>query len=194
MPQPPPGTDDVTALLQAWRQGDADALNRLVPLVYTDLRRLARAHLRHESPDQLLQTTALVHEAYLRLLDASHVDWHDRVHFFSVSSRVMRRVLVDASRARRAQKRAGGAQRVPLEEAHAVVASRAPDLLSLDAALTRLEREHPRRARIVELRYFGGLTLKEIATMLEVSVDTVTRDWTRARLALLMELKGGLDA
>ena len=141
-----------------------------------------------------MQTTALVHEAYLRLLDANHVDWHDRVHFFSVSSRVMRRVLVDASRARRAQKRAGGAQRVPLEEAHAVVASRAPDLLSLDAALTRLEREHPRRARIVELRYFGGLTLEEIATMLEVSVDTVTRDWTRARLALLMELKGGLDA
>ena len=138
-----------------------------------------------------MQTTALVHEAYLRLLDANHVDWHDRVHFFSVSSRVMRRVLVDASRARRAQKRAGGAQRVPLEEAHAVVASRAPDLLSLDAALTRLEREHPRRAKIVELRYFGGLTLKEIATMLAVSVDTVTRDWTRARLALLMELKEG---
>jgi RNA polymerase sigma factor (TIGR02999 family) len=179
----------VTALLLAWREGDASALDRLMPLVYAELRRLAHRHMQGQAPGHSLQTTALVHEAYLRLIGSSQVGWQNRAHFFAVSAQLMRRVLVDAVRARRAQKRGGGAPLVSLGDTDPSQPSR-PDLLALDEALDALASFDGRKARVVELRYFGGLTVEETAEVMKVSIATVERDWHMAKLWLSKALRG----
>jgi RNA polymerase sigma factor (TIGR02999 family) len=184
---------DLTGLLVAWRNGDRDALDRLVPEVYGELRRLAHHFMRSERPGHPLQTTALVNEAYLRMVDVTRVSWQNRAHFFAVAAQMMRRVLVDAARERDAQKRGGDIRFVPLEDAEAPGADRAVDLVALDEALDALARFDPRKARVVELRYFGGLDVAETAEVLEVSPDTVMRDWKMARLWLFRELQGAGD-
>ena len=178
----------VTTLLRAWRRGDQDAFGRLTPLVYDELRRRARHYLRGERPNHTLTPTALVHEVYMRMVNIDQVDWHDRTHFFALAARQMRRVLVDSARARRYQKRGGGALKVTFEEELAV-SDRSPDLVALDDALDALVLHDERKARVVELRFFGGLTNEEIAATLGISTDTVTRDWQMARLWLGRELK-----
>jgi RNA polymerase sigma-70 factor, ECF subfamily len=184
-----PRAPEVTGLLLAWGDGDRDALDELVPLVYADLRRLAHHHMRGERRDQPLQTTALVHEAYLRLVDVNRVRWKDRTHFFAVSAQMMRRVLVDAARERDALKRGGGVVHVELDEALVPTPVRSVNLVALDEALEALSAIDSRKVRVVELRYFGGLTVEETAQVVGVSVDTVTRDWKMARLWLLRELR-----
>lgn len=186
----PTGTGpEVTRLLLAWREGDESALDALIPVVYAELRRLAHRHLRRQSPDRVLQTTALVHEAYLRLLDSSRVSWQNRAHFYALSATLMRRVLVDAVRARRSQKRGGDSPHVPLDGVSLAAAPR-PDLVALDEALTALSEIDGRKAKVVELRYFGGLTAEETAEVLRVSRATVDREWQMARLWLSRELRG----
>ena len=180
--------DDVTELLLAWRNGETSAAERLAPLVHAELHRLARACMRHEAPGHLLQTTALVNEAYLRLVDASRVGWRDRIHFFAASARIMRHILVDFARAQRNLKRGGHVRRVPLHDAGPLADPRNSDLLAVQEALTALERTDPRKGRVVELRFFGGLSIKETAEALAVSEDTVMRDWRMAKLWLLREL------
>jgi RNA polymerase sigma factor (TIGR02999 family) len=187
---PDPGRSAVTTLLVAWRAGNDQALTDLMPLVYGELRRLARQHLRHERPGHTLQATALANEAYLRLVDTRKIEWRDRAHFFAMASRLMRRVLVDAARERRAAKRGGGGARVTFDEALAPAPQRGLDLLALDAALETLASVDARKARVVELRIFGGLTLQETAAALEVSPDTVARDWTFVKSWLKRELSG----
>jgi len=179
---------DVTRLLVAWRGGDADALDRLLPLVYAELRRVAHRYMRDERPNHPLQTTALVHEAYLRLIDVTRVDWQSRTHFFAVSAQMMRRILVEAARRRQADKRGGDASHVALDEAFVPAPDRAGDLLALDEALERLATLAPRKARVVELRYFAGLSVEETAGVLEVSAETVMRDWRMAKLWLQRDL------
>ena len=190
-PLPTPADHDVTELLLAWREGDERALNALMPLVYAELRRLAHRHLRYRSPDNGFETTELVHEAYLRLLDSSRVSWQNRAHFFALSAQLMRRVLVDAVRARRSKKRGGLAPHVPLNGDEASPDSIRLDLIALDDALTGLEALDPRKAKVVELRCFSGLTADESAEVLGVSLPTVERDWKMARLWLSRELKRG---
>ena len=180
----------VTGLLLAWGQGDQAAFDELTPLVYDELRRLARRHLRGERPDHSLRATALANEAYLRLVDVTKVQWRDRTHFFAMASRMMRRVLVDAARARKADKRGGDVARVTFDEALVVPADRGVDLVALDDALEALEASDARKARVVELRFFGGLSVQETAAELNVSTDTVTRDWNFARIWLKRELSG----
>jgi RNA polymerase sigma-70 factor (ECF subfamily) len=180
---------DVTALLIAWRQGESGALDRLAPIVYDDLRVMARRCLRRERPDHSLQATALVNEAFLRLVDVRQVKWQDRAHFFAMSARMMRRILVDSARRRRYQKRGGGAARVTLDDAMLVVGDRGQDLVALDDALQALAAVDARKSQVVELRFFGGLAVEEIAEALQVSSDTVTRDWNMAKVWLLRELK-----
>lgn len=180
---------DVTELLHEWRRGDKAALDRLTPLVYDELRRIAHRYMRQERGGHTLETTALVNEAYLRLAGRERVEWQDRAHFFAVTAQVMRHVLIDHARNRRYAKRGGAAQQVPLEEAHAMSAERAAELLALDEALEKLARLDPRKARVVELRYFGGLSLEETADALEVSVMTVRRDWRAARAWLYKEMR-----
>ena len=184
------GTSTITTLLRAWRQGDEAAFARLTPMVYDELRRRARRYLRAERPDHTLRPTALVHEAYLRLVNLDGVDWHDRTHFFALAARQMRRILVDAARARRYQKRGGAAPNVTFDEALAG-SERHPDLVALDDALDLLERTDERKVRVVELRFFGGLKNDEIAAALGISTDTVTRDWNMAKLWLRRELRKG---
>jgi RNA polymerase sigma factor (TIGR02999 family) len=186
---------DITRLLKAWGGGDESALEQLVPLVYAELRAQARLHLRNERSADTLQITALVNEVYIRLTDAREVDWHDRVHFFALSGRMMRRILVDAARARAAAKRGGGGVRV--EHSSAIdldqiptADSSAASLSALDDALEELGRIDPRRAKVVELRFFGGLSVEETATELRVSPQTVMRDWRLARAWLARELGG----
>lgn len=181
---------DVTALLHAWRRGDQEAFVRLTPLVYDELRRRARHYLRAERRNHTLQPTALVHEVYARMIGAGNVDWHDRAHFFALAARQMRQILVDSARARRYQKRGGGAIQVTFDEALAV-SDREPDLVALDDALEALAAEDVRKARVVEMRFFGGLTNEEIAAALGISTDTVTRDWQMARLWLRRTLRKG---
>jgi RNA polymerase sigma factor (TIGR02999 family) len=181
---------DVTALLRAWRGGSEGALDRLLPLVYGQLREIARRHLRHERPDHSLQATALVNEAYLRLIDVNRVDWHDRSHFFAMAARVMRRVLVEWARARHYQKRGGSAVRVTLVDDLLAVGGRGEDLVALDDALDALTKVDARKSRVVELRFFGGLSVEETAGVLGVSTDTITRDWNFARSWLKRELSG----
>ena len=178
----------VTGLLHAWRQGDPEALGRLMPLVYDELRRRARHHLRGERPNHTLQPTALVHEVYARMLGNNRVDWQNRAHFFALAARQMRQVLVDSARARRYKKRGGGAVHVTFDEA-LVVAERGPNLEALDDAIEALAQKDDRKARVVELRYFGGLTNEEIAVALDISTDTVIRDWQMARLWLRRALR-----
>jgi RNA polymerase sigma factor (TIGR02999 family) len=178
----------VTRLLYAWRRGDQAAFERLTPLVYDELRRRARYYLRGERPNHTLTPTALVHEVYMRMVNIEQVDWHDRTHFLALAARHMRRILVDSARARRYRKRGGGAINVTFVEDLAV-SDRAPDLVALDDALDVLALQDERKARVVELRFFGGLTNEEIAAALGISTDTVTRDWQMAKLWLRRELK-----
>ena len=185
---------DITGLLKAWGQGDQRALEQLTPLVYAQLRAQARRYMRSERSGVTLQTTALVHEVYLRLTSTQDVDWHDRVHFVALSAQLMRRILVDAARARTATKRGGRAAR--FEHASAVdldqistVDSNASTLCALDDALETLTRIDPRRAQVVELRFFGGLSVEETAEVLHVSAQTIMRDWRLARAWLARELR-----
>lgn len=180
---------DVTALLAAWRDGDEGAFERLVPLVYRELHRLAHARMRGQRPGLTLQTTALVNEAYLRLVGEQGVSWQNRVHFFSVCARAMRSVLVDAARARASLKRGGDGVRVPFDETRLPAPVAAANVLAVDEALTELAKDEPRKARVVELRYFGGLSVDETAAAIGVSVQTVVRDWNMAKLLLARKLK-----
>ena len=187
-------SSEVTGLLKAWRGGDEDALERLMPLVYGHLRAQARRYVRYERDGLTLQGTALVHEAFLRLVEGRAVDWRDRWHFYAVASQVMRRILVDAARARGAAKRGGGAVGATLNgvdvETISVDGTRAADeIRALDDALDALARIDPRRARVVELRYFGGLSVEETADVLRVSPKSVMRDWQMARAWLMRELQ-----
>jgi RNA polymerase sigma-70 factor, ECF subfamily len=185
------GAGDVTLLLKSWSEGDSAAQERLFPLVYKELRRLARRYRRKSSIGDTLQTTALVNEAYLRLVDIHNVDWRDRVHFFAVSAQVMRRILVDWARSRGAIKRGGQTQWVDALNPDAVPAPdscRASELIALDHALTSLAQLDARRARVIELRVFGGLTVEEAAEVLGLSPQSVRRDWSLAKAWLLREL------
>jgi RNA polymerase sigma factor (TIGR02999 family) len=180
----------ITELLVAWSEGRRDALDRLVPLLYEDLRRLAAGHMRHESPGHSLQPTALVHEAYVRLIDQRQVHWRNRAHFFGVAAGMMRRILVDHARSRRADKRGGAWDRVTLVEDQVAGGAQEMDLLALHESLERLAAFDPRQARIVELRYFGGLTIEEAAEVVGISEATVVRDWTIAKAWLRADLSG----
>lgn len=184
-----PGTpENVTDLLLEWRGGNEAALDRLIPLVYEELRRVARRCLRHERPGNTLQTTGLVNEAYLRLVRSSRVQWRDRAHFFALTAQLMRRVLVDEARKRGYQKRGGDLTRVTLDDTPPAVPENPEDLVALDEALTRLADVAPRKVRVVELRFFGGLTIEETAEVLGVSTDIVKREWRTAKLWLLRAL------
>lgn len=188
LPMPDPSTGGVTDLLLAWGKGDDGALEQLVPLVQAELRRIARRHMAHERQGHTLQPTALVNEAYLRLVDARQVQWHDRAHFFAMSSRLMRRVLVDGARKRAYQKRGGGNTNITLDEERIGGRDREADVIALDDALTALAAIDQRQCQVVEMRYFGGLSIEETAEALGVSVRTVKRDWTMAKLWLVKEL------
>jgi RNA polymerase sigma-70 factor (ECF subfamily) len=180
----------VTELLRAWSDGDDDALERLVPLVEVELRRLARGYMARERREHTLQTTALINEAFLRLTDARRIRWQDRAHFLGISARLMRRVLVDHARARGFHKRGGDAQRVSLDEGLAVTPDLGLDVVALDRALVALAKVDLRKSKIIELRFFGGLSVEETAEVLHESADTVKRDWRLAKLWLLRELEG----
>jgi RNA polymerase sigma factor (TIGR02999 family) len=184
-------THDVTRLLQAWCRGDTVALDKLVPLVYDELHRLAHCYMAREWANDTLQTTALVHEAYLRLVDANEIEWKNRVHFFAISANVMRRILVEFARSRGSQKRGGDVRKVSLERAAILPPDPDEDLLALDSALTVLAASDPRKAKVVELRFFGGFTEQEAAEALGVSSDTVLRDWKSAKLWLYREMTRG---
>lgn len=187
MPATP--TPDVTRLLLAWGEGDADALEKLLPVVYPELLKIAHARMRAEGPEHLtLQTTALVHEAYLRLVDGTRVPYQNRAHFYALCARLMRRILVDRARARCSSKRGGDARPAAWVDRHGGVPARDEDLLALDEVLGRLAAADGRMAEVVQLRYFGGLTVEETAQALQTSRDTVMRDWKAARLWLGREL------
>jgi len=183
---PPP---QVTQLLIDWSNGDERALQQLIPLVHEELRRVARRHMAHERAEHTLQATALVNEAYMRLVDIRQVRWQNRAHFFAMSARLMRRILVDFARSRGYQKRGGAAPKVTLDEALVVSPEPGSDLVALDEALTALAAVDPRKAQVVEMRFFGGLSVEETAEALHVSRDTVMRDWKLAKAWLLRELK-----
>jgi RNA polymerase sigma-70 factor, ECF subfamily len=185
----PASPGSVTALLLAWRAGDETALARLTPLVHQELQRIARYCMRGERAHHSLQATALVHEAYLRMLDAQHVDWQNRAHFLAMAARLMRRVLVDVARRRRFQKRGGDALRVSLADA-LLTSEKGHDLIALDDALQALAKLSERKSRVVELRFFGGLSVAETAVALDMSPQTVMRDWKLARAWLRRELGG----
>jgi RNA polymerase sigma-70 factor, ECF subfamily len=188
----PPSRDrsrlHVTELLLAWGSGDRSALDELVPLVHQELRRLARSQMRGERDNHTLQTTALVNEAFLRLIDLRRIRWQDRAHFLALSAQLMRRVLVDHARTRNYRKRGGGAATVALDDVAVAVPERAADLVALDEALEDLARVDPRKSRVVELRFFGGLSVEETAEALNVSPETVMRDWRLAKVWLLREM------
>ena len=184
-----PPCGELSGLLRAWGDGDRGALDRLTPIVYDELHRLASCYMRGERPGHSLQTTALVNEAYIRLIDYKSMRWQDRSHFFAVSAQLMRRILVDHAR-RHNLKRGGGVQHVPLEDTSEVGSDRAADLLALDDALDALARVAPRKVQVVEMRYFGGLSVEETADVLKVSPVTVMRDWSTAKAWLYRELGG----
>ena len=185
----PPG--DVTVLLRAWHAGDEDAYRQLSSILYDELRQVAARYMRRQAPGDTLQATALVHEVFMRLVDARKVDWQDRNHFLAVAARSMRRVLVDLARAKGSTKRGSGAAHLPLDSKIASPESSSVDLLALDAALDRLGAFDVRKVRVIELRFFGGLTVEETAQILDVSPDTIARDWRMARTWLLRELDPG---
>jgi len=195
-----PSSKEITQWLVAWSNGDSAALDQLIPLVHEELRRLARRYMRQERRREhhgvTLQTTALVNEAYLRLIDACNVQWEGRAHFFAIAAHLMRRILVDYARSRNRAKRGGEAQRMSLEEAAVFSVDHAPDLVALDDALDALAKIDERKSRVVELRFFGGLSVEETARVLKVSPETVLRDWRLAKSWLLHELDGrtGYDA
>ena len=186
--QPSPGVN-VTELLIAWSAGDADALEKLTPLVYDQLHRSARRYIAGERPGHPLQATALVNEAYLRLVETQRMDWQNRAHFFAVSSQLMRRILVDFARSSRSEKHGGNLRLIALDDANAVGGNPDADLVALDDALTGLAAMDSRKAQVVEMRFFGGLSEQEIAEVLKVSVDTVQRDWKSARAWLYSQLR-----
>jgi RNA polymerase sigma factor (TIGR02999 family) len=183
-------THDVTLLLQAWSQGDEEALQKLIPLVYRDLRQAARRYMAGERSGHILQTTALVNEAYLRLVDVQKVSWKNRAHFLAMCAQLMRRILTDFARSRGYQKRSGKMNRVTFTEALWVAPQSDTDLAALDAAMKKLAAVDERKSRVVEMRFFGGLTVQESAEVLNVSQDTVMRDWKFAKVWLLRELNG----
>ncbi|HMO79655.1 MAG TPA: sigma-70 family RNA polymerase sigma factor [Pyrinomonadaceae bacterium] len=180
---------DITELLLDWRKGDSLALEQLIPLVHGELRRMARNYMRRQSPGHTLQTTALLNEAFLRLVDSNRVNWQDRNHFYAVSAQLMRRVLVDSARRRNSLKRGGDQVMVTLDDHADVAVERQDDLLALDEAMNRLAELNRRQSQIVEMRYFGGLNEEEIAEILGVSSRTVRRDWNLARAWLFRELR-----
>ena len=184
----------VTQLLQDWRRGDRNALDALVPLVYGELHRLARLQLRHERPDHTLQSAALVHEAYLRLLGVNPPQWESRTHFFAIAAQLMRQILVDYARRHRAAKRGAGICKLSLEDVMGAPKRADLDVLALDDALQALAKIDARQSRVVELRFFAGLTLQEIAEALEIAPATVERDWTAARAWLHREISRGAQA
>ena len=184
-----PSSHSVTQLLLSWRQGDAAALDQLVPVVYQKLRRLARHYMAGQRPGHTLQATALLNEAYMRLIDCEQVNWKDRAHFFAISAQMMRRVLLEFARSRRYQKRGGGARKTSLDEGLIASPQRGQDLVALDDALQALAADYPRQAQVVELRFFGGLSAEETAEVLHVSAITVMRDWQLAKVWLARELK-----
>lgn len=184
---------EVTQLLVAWSHGDEQALEQLMPLVYQELRRMAKRYMARENPGQTLQATALVHEAYLRLIEQRLVSWQNRAHFFAISAQMMRRILVDRARARHYDKRGGEVSRISLDDALVVGRDKEPNLIDLDDALKTLAVFDPRKSRVVEMRYFGGLSVEESAEVLKVSVDTVMRDWKLAKVWLLRELSKNSD-
>lgn len=183
-----PSPEEITGLLLDWGNGDKAALDRLIPLVYQELRRLAHRQMRRERPGDTLQTTALVNEAYLRLVDYERIRPRDRAHFFAIAAQAMRRILIERARSRRSAKRGSGAQQISLDEAADVSSERATDLVALDEALTNLAAIDPRKGQVVELRYFGGLTTEETAEVLGVSTPTVERDWRTAKIWLHREI------
>jgi RNA polymerase sigma-70 factor, ECF subfamily len=185
-----PSPKGVTELLRAWSDGDDDALERLIPIVEAELRRVARAYMARERREHTLQPTALVNEVFLRLTDARGIRWQDRAHFLGISARLMRRVLVDHARARGFRKRGGGAQRVTLDEALVAAPDPGLDVVALDRALEALAKVDVRKGQVIEFRFFGGLSVEETAEVLHVSADTVKRDWRLAKLWLLRELEG----
>jgi RNA polymerase sigma-70 factor (ECF subfamily) len=187
-----PAVGDVSTLLRAWSGGDQSAIKRLTPIVYEELRRLSRRYLKRERTGHSLQTTALVNEAYVRLVDYKRMQWQDRAHFFAVSAQLMRRILVEHAR-RHNLKRGAGLRHVSLEEAAMVGDDRAADLVALDDAMSALARHDPRKVQVVEMRFFGGLSVEETAEVLKVSAVTVMRDWSTARAWLYRELTGGTD-
>jgi len=186
-----PSTHEVTQLLKAWTTGDERALEKLTPLVYEQLRRVAQRHMAGERSGHILQTTALVNEVYLRLVDCEQINWQDRAHFFAVSAQLMRRILVDFARSRGYQKRGGGAHHMSLDEAPSVGNEPDTNLVALDDALKALAAVDERKSKVVELRFFGGLSLEETAEVLKVSTETVGRDWKLAKVWLLRELSEG---
>jgi len=188
--EPPSG--QITQLLESWNQGDQDAIEKLMPIVYEELHRLARRYMSDERADHTLQTSALVNEAYLRLVDSTQANWEGRSHFFGVCAQVMRRILVDWARSRRALKRGGETAPLRFDDALAVAQDSNADLVAIDEALDALAAVDPRKSRVVEMKFFGGLSVKEIAEVLSVSEETVHRDWRLAKSWLRRELKKGV--
>lgn len=184
----PDSGNEVTRLLQAWRSGDEGALGQLMPLVYSELHRLAGRYMAAEQSGHTLQTTALVHEVYLRLVDAQKIDWQNRAHFYALCARLMRRILIDFARSRNYQKRGGDFAHIQLDEAATVSAVVGSELLAVDEALNQLAKVDARKSEVVEMRFFGGLTAEETAAALQVSGETVMRDWKLAKAWLLREL------
>jgi len=192
MRDPSSSPHEITRLLAEWSDGNQTALDKLYPLVYDELHKMARRYMKREREGHTLQTTALINEAYVRLVDQKHIHWQNRAHFFAISAQIMRRILIDHARRHDYAKRGGGAQQVSLDEVAMVAVERASSLLLLDEALNRLAEMDARRSQVVELRYFGGLNNEEIAGVLKISENTVTRDWNMARAWLYQELSGSV--
>ncbi|HEV2351402.1 MAG TPA: sigma-70 family RNA polymerase sigma factor [Terriglobia bacterium] len=188
-----PSTFEITELLQAWSGGDKKALDKLAPLVYAELHRTAHRYMARERPGHTLQTTALVNEVYLRLVDTKEVNWQNRAHFFGICARLMRRVLTDFARSKGFLKRGGRSPHVALDDALVVSPQPRADLVALDEALNELSKQDPRKSQVVELRFFGGLTVEETAEVLKVSGETVKRDWELAKAWLLREMRSKRD-
>ena len=190
MAKPSLSSHEMTQLLAAWSEGDRSALDKLAPLVYAELHHLARRYMRRERPDHTLQTTALLNEAYVRLIDQKDVRWQNRAHFFAIAAQMMRRILIDHAR-KRASAKGGGAGKLSLEEVAVLSDERAAELVALEEALESLSEIDERKSKIVEMRFFGGLSVEEIANVIGVSPDTVTRDWRRAKAWLHREIQKG---
>lgn len=186
--------NEVTQLLVSWGNGNKDALDKLIPLVYAELRRLARRYMGRESPGHTLQTSALINEAYMKLVDQRNVQWQNRAHFFAVAAQVMRHILIDHARSRRYAKRGAGARKISLDDTAVLSDERAADLVALDDALTALADLDARKSRIIELRFFGGLSIEETAEILKISPVTVTREWRAARAWLRREMSSSEPA
>jgi len=190
MPEPSSQSHEITKLLHAWGSGDAAALDRLMPLVYADLHSTARRYMAQERPGHTIQSTALIHEVYVRLVDSQAAGWQDRAHFFAICSRMMRQILTDFARSRLSLKRGGGTIRVAMEDSLPTVGESPTNLVALDDALIGLERVDARKSQVVELRFFGGLSVQETAEVLKTSEETVKRDWSLAKLWLLRQMTG----